>query len=523
MTARAIAHVVIVAIIALAGKGLAQDDEATPPPEIVAPSVPAPPGPPPAAALAAAAGNGGPTATDKAKGAVLSLPTRELVLDLSVPESPAFEVLGFTPERVTRPTSPRELAANLLNGVDDRGNLQTGIAIDTTPYLLFRGSEVTLTAYRDDYLTRLAARTQFSLGTTKGTSSDDKSVRLGLGLKSTLWDAGDTRYDEEFTDCLMGAHALVHASLDELLDGNKDDLPEVERRFRKAYPKKPEPDLADLTFIGGVIRLQNEAANEAENAEVAQPAVKKGQAQNVNFRQKLAWLGTDPLGREYTERIVLFLDAEGKLQQGQKITEDCFAKAKKRNWNQPSWDLGGALSWISANGQARDLGNSGGAVWTSLALNLPDETLWNLTKAVATKQKHEEYLSDFVREHFQLIMHARYRPDQEVPDASGTGTMKQDTTLVGGRLRIGSPSFAFSAEAAYTYTKVHRMSGDSSEFYSIGGEYRIADDLWLQVSAGSESGNDMGTDQTSILGSIKYGFASSSPFDMWETLKATAQ
>jgi len=116
-----------------------------------------------------------------------------LNLDLSVPESPAFTVLGVTPLTVVRPGSPREFSSTLLNGLDNDGNFQNGLAIDTAPYMLFNGENVTIRDYNDQYLTRLLARTQFSFATTKGASKDDLSTRLAMGLNLTLWDKGDPR------------------------------------------------------------------------------------------------------------------------------------------------------------------------------------------------------------------------------------------------------------------------------------------------------------------------------------------
>src|SRR4051812_10026938 len=58
-------------------------------------------------------------------------------VDLSVPDSPAFIALGLSPETVVRPTSPREFATSLLNGVGQDGHLQTGVAVDVVPYLVY--------------------------------------------------------------------------------------------------------------------------------------------------------------------------------------------------------------------------------------------------------------------------------------------------------------------------------------------------------------------------------------------------
>ncbi len=114
-------------------------------------------------------------------------------VDLSVPESPAFTVLGLTPNTVVRPATPREFASSLLNGLDQNGNFQSGLALDTVPFLLFNGENVSLLDYNHNYLMRLLSRSQFSFAATKGASKDDTATRLAMGLNLTLWDKGDAR------------------------------------------------------------------------------------------------------------------------------------------------------------------------------------------------------------------------------------------------------------------------------------------------------------------------------------------
>lgn len=112
-----------------------------------------------------------------------------------VPETPAFAVLGITPATITKPGSPQEFGTALLNGIDENGNLQSGLAIDFTPFLLFAGDTLTLGRYRTDTVSRALARVQVSLATTKASSDDDKAVRVGAGLRWTIWDAGDLRME----------------------------------------------------------------------------------------------------------------------------------------------------------------------------------------------------------------------------------------------------------------------------------------------------------------------------------------
>lgn len=121
--------------------------------------------------------------------------------DYSVPESPGFTVLGLNPQTVVRPTTPQELATTILSGVDKNGNFQSGIALDTAPFMMLLGRNLRITNYRDNYLRRLLARTQVSFATVKGTSENDKSARLGFGTNIILFDNGDPRMDREIDGC----------------------------------------------------------------------------------------------------------------------------------------------------------------------------------------------------------------------------------------------------------------------------------------------------------------------------------
>ena len=116
-----------------------------------------------------------------------------LNLDLLVPESAAFAVLGFTPQTVLRPATPQQFATSLINGLDQNGNFQNGLALETAPYMLFNGENVTIRDYMDQYVTRVLSRTQFSFAVTKGSSNDDLSTRVAAGINFVLWDRGDPR------------------------------------------------------------------------------------------------------------------------------------------------------------------------------------------------------------------------------------------------------------------------------------------------------------------------------------------
>jgi hypothetical protein len=455
------------------------------------PPASAPPAPP------APAGPGAPPASGG--GRELSAESQNLLqaeafaLDLSVPESPAFVALGITPDKVTRPTSPRELGAALLNGVDDQGNLQTGIAIDVVPYLVFGGADLTLRQYRqNDFgpvgMRRLASRFALSAATSKGTDSDDKSVRLALGFRLTPWDQGDARTNTSIDRCVTAQHDAIIERLAAMPPADRMRVLEVQG--------------GDPTF------MLNTLADELKEhgVEWARDHYARQNPDGTTTPLKLPFTGVE-------------------IEKWEQATAKCFEDAKRENWNAAAWDLGIAPTWVSESSSFKDLGSAGGTTWTSLSLNLPGNDWWGLGAAVAPGDDPYAGETDvyrFMRQHLQLLLHARYRWDTRVDDPDSTSSsakILQDDVLLGGRLRAGVPRLAISAEAAWVRENPQGLPAAEGQRYAVSGEVKITDSIWLQVSAGSSNDLDSNGDEGFVLGALRYGLSTESPYDTWQAVR----
>jgi hypothetical protein len=324
-------------------------------------------------------------------------------LDLSPPESPAFTVLGLTPQTVVRPNTPQELASTLINGIDQNGNFQTGIAIDTAPYMLFAGNSVTLYQYNHSWITRFLARSQVSFATTKGANEADKSVRISLGARLTLWDRGDSRTDQAIITCFTSIDV---------------SLP----------PIHPVPTPEDLKNIAKA------------NAEFEAGAQK------------------------------------------------CRDASRKRNWNSSSWIVAAAPVWTSPDGSTSAFRLDGGGAWTSFA--------YGFERVPGLDQ------------HAQLIVSGRIRNNESVPDPNNKGSfLRQNSTIIGGRLRFGSESFNGNFEGVYISKRQPTKPRDNSYRISIGAERRIASNLWLDLSFGRDSSSPTTPSHLSFLSNLTWHFS----------------
>ena len=229
------------------------------------------------------------------------------MLDLSVPDSPAFTVLRLTPEEVSRPTTVRKLATSLLNGVDRHGVLQSGVAVDVAPYLAVAGEALQLSDYRGRYGVRFLSRLQTSVATVKASGDNDKATRAAVGVRATLLDQGDPRTDQDLEACF----------------DKRPTLPPPPKFIVPPMPADPTPEQA------------------AEWAVL----LKRGLEEEQKFNAAVD---------TYVERVRVAVDA-------------CREEARARNWNNTSWIVAFATAWTSETGALGDLGSTSGGAWTTFA------------------------------------------------------------------------------------------------------------------------------------------------------------
>jgi hypothetical protein len=327
--------------------------------------------------------------------------------DWLIPESPAFSVLNVTPQSVTRPSSPRELAVALLNSLDANNNPQQGVAIDTTPYLLLAGDSITIADYRNDYLTRILSRSQLSLATTKGQNDADKAFRAAASVRATLWDLGDPRLDKQLDRCF---ESMPFPPLPPLPPGAESD-PETIRRM------------------------------EQQRTDALKP-----------------------------------------------LAASCRKESRQRNWNRSAWDIAVARVWINTDGSAGDLSNGGASVWSSIAYGFERQPV--------------------LRDSAQLIGMVRITNGEQVPDAATPPVFtEQDSRYVGVRFRFGGESRVFNIEGLSIRTSAPGATDERYTRYTLGGDIKIGEDVWLNVSFGQNSGRTALADEGFVKAGLQWGLS----------------
>ena len=234
-------------------------------------------------------------------------------LDLDVPDSPAFALLGVTPQNVINPDTPAELAAALLVGDDKNGNGQEGLAIEFRPFLLAMQDDITVGDYRDkNWLSRAA----ISFAQSDGSSDEDQTDRQAIGLTLTPIDEKDPFVWADLGKCTADAVAAADGQ-----EGTgRQDMRDAARRLANAQNGDDETEVI-----------------------AAQQAM-------VIARQALdEWL------RNGRKKI---LDAEN---------EACIKKQQEATVNGTQWQIG--LGYHDS--EIGDIDESGLSFWTSYSREVP--------------------------------------------------------------------------------------------------------------------------------------------------------
>jgi hypothetical protein len=121
----------------------------------------------------------------------------------AVPEIPAVTFLDASSAKVTRPVTPRDFVAALVEAVDEDGRIQQGFALEGALSLLpaFRPTQE---QYMRGGLPYVLANTLISIATVQS-SGDTTDTDFGIGARAVLLDRGDPFRNREYTTRLGAA------------------------------------------------------------------------------------------------------------------------------------------------------------------------------------------------------------------------------------------------------------------------------------------------------------------------------
>ncbi len=407
--------------------------------------------------------------------------------DLLVPSSPAFAILGVSPDNIIRPSNPKEFGAALLNGVDPSGTLQTGLALELSPNILFGGRSVSLHEYRTQTWRRIMARTQISVATTRAGSDGDKTVRTALGFRTVLLDRGDVRWNAQFKD-------FADVELQKL---TTDALRTVGVKYGA---RMCEQTVARAQTAEGYLQLVKEATCPPVPAEL------RGQlTRTTNLDEKVE--STDSVSGEKKIRDIILESLKGpeeavSLESIRKVVADEwnveFENFRKNAWNATNVTIGGAVTHASTTGKFSDLGKPGYAVYATGAYGF------------------EDMKGSGLEDNAHFIAHVRYQTNQLVTAVKvGATPYSQDLLTVGAQIRLRGPeltagkdgrTLVFFGEYDYMHASPKTMAATNYYRYSAGAEIALTDEVHLQISTGQETGTASKSSATFVLGDFKYSF-----------------
>ena len=104
----------------------------------------------------------------------------------ATPDSPASQLIGSTASTIPNISTPGAFATSLLNGLNSDGKFSTTIGFDTVPYLLFRGSGITLEEYQNQGLSRFLANTTISVATISATIISAPTIAVTTNSTATI-------------------------------------------------------------------------------------------------------------------------------------------------------------------------------------------------------------------------------------------------------------------------------------------------------------------------------------------------
>jgi hypothetical protein len=325
-------------------------------------------------------------------------------LDLSVPASPAFALLGLSPSNIQRPGTIRELVSAVARGFDKNGKPKNGLAIDIAPLpIISPESIIGGDTYAKDPFIPVLTRTTVSLGTSEVAGG---ASQLAWGIRVGVFDRGDPGYyGHELHDCVIPV--LKDKGLLTVSGGPTTEEPPEDKAKRHAAIK--------------------EVANE------------------------------------------------------------CAAQVGKERWAKPAVYVGYGQSWYSSTGALSDRAPAAQSWWATGTAGRALKNWRALLQLHAERQLNERYA------------------DKDDPNLLH---VQASTSLIA-RFKIGAPKWHAYADLGRKRVLLDGVSNAKVRYSGFGAEFKIKDDVWLQLGNTSERGFNDGSSQMKVLAGIRFG---SEPF-----------
>ena len=167
-------------------------------------------------------------------------------LNYSVPESPAFKILGVSPDNILRPASTRDIAIAIGNYYLNNGaSIPKNVSVELAPSLF--NPSVSLSEYQH-YWTRLWYTSSYSVATEE---NQDGSYALSFGMKLELINNADLRSNPILNRFISEQGSYYADAFEEAMNEEAEELArqrdqskymvlaEVARAYSDTSPKDP--------------------------------------------------------------------------------------------------------------------------------------------------------------------------------------------------------------------------------------------------------------------------------------------
>jgi hypothetical protein len=396
-----------------------------------------------------------------------------LSVDFAPPDLSAFSILGLGPGKVARPGNVKELAIAVLNG-NNLSEVASDIAVEWTPTATFGADD--LDSYRKS---RLLRNMQLSLAT----AGDSVGTRMAIGWRWVPIDRSDPALDKTLDkeiDSIMqlwNVDAAVQKRKVAFQNTASHALPPLLQQMEVENPDLNGLQLADVFNVDREDMVSRPASMVSE--EMLHIVKDAALSLDIDFEQAPDSVQTalEDLCREYG----VFMESLNDTLNLDKVVGERVIEAKerfkKRAWNATVVHVATGVVAQSPEG-----------TWESLRLYS-----WNSYAGCALRIKSTG----------QLILQGRFemRTRQE---------SSIDYTYSGGmRVLLGGSDMRLNGE--FAYEKAEGVCGCGSDEiwrYTVGGELKLTDELWLEMSIGKESVPGDSEDAEIIsLANIKYGLS----------------